>query len=34
MVAFYNEMVDTVVDGQLLERPHTHFSRTSAGPQA
>ena len=34
MVAFYNEMVDTFVDGQLLERPHTHFSRTSARPQA
>ncbi|HTX25654.1 MAG TPA: DUF427 domain-containing protein [Streptosporangiaceae bacterium] len=27
MIAFYNEMVDTFVDGQLLERPHTHFSR-------
>jgi uncharacterized protein (DUF427 family) len=24
-VAFYNERVDTLVDGQLLERPKTHF---------
>ena len=28
MVAFYNEKVDTFVDGQLLERPETHFFRT------
>jgi uncharacterized protein (DUF427 family) len=34
MIAFYNEMVDTFVDGQLVERPHTHFSRTGAGQQA
>jgi len=34
MIAFYNEMVDTFVDGQALERPHTHFSRTAAGQQA
>ena len=26
MIAFYNEKVDTFVDGQQLERPHTHFS--------
>ena len=31
MVAFYNEKVDTLVDGQLLDRPHTHFSRTDPG---
>ena len=31
MVAFYNEKVDTLVDGQLLDRPHTHFSRTDTG---
>ena len=31
MIAFYNEMVDTFVDGQPLERPHTHFSRTAGG---
>jgi uncharacterized protein (DUF427 family) len=34
MVAFYNEMVDTFVEGTLLERPHTHFSRTGAGQRA
>jgi len=34
MIAFYNEMVDTFVDGQALERPQTHFSRTAAGQQA
>ncbi|MGH3255980.1 MAG: DUF427 domain-containing protein [Streptosporangiaceae bacterium] len=34
MIAFYNEMVDTFVDGRLLDRPHTHFSRTGAGRQA
>jgi len=27
MVAFYNEKVDHVLDGQLLERPETHFFR-------
>jgi len=26
MIAFYNEKVDLVVDGKLLERPTTHFS--------
>ncbi|MGH9040335.1 MAG: DUF427 domain-containing protein [Acidimicrobiia bacterium] len=26
LVCFYNEKVDLVVDGELLERPHTHFS--------
>ncbi len=25
LIAFYNEKVDTFVDGQLLERPRTHF---------
>ena len=25
LIAFYNEKVDTTVDGQLLERPVTHF---------
>jgi uncharacterized protein (DUF427 family) len=30
MVAFYNEKVDTFVDGTLLERPQTKFSRHSA----
>ena len=33
MVAFYNEKVDTFVDGQLLERPETHFFRTDKGAQ-
>ena len=27
LIAFYNEKVDTFRDGQLLERPHTHFSK-------
>jgi uncharacterized protein (DUF427 family) len=26
LVAFYNERVDLFVDGELLERPRTHFS--------
>jgi uncharacterized protein (DUF427 family) len=26
LVAFYNEKVDTFLDGELLDRPHTHFS--------
>jgi uncharacterized protein (DUF427 family) len=26
LIAFYNERVDLVVDGELLERPKTHFS--------
>jgi len=26
LVAFYNEKVDTFLDGQLLDRPRTHFS--------
>jgi uncharacterized protein (DUF427 family) len=26
LVAFYNEKVDTFLDGELLERPKTHFS--------
>ena len=25
MVAFYNEKVDVVLDGRLLDRPKTHF---------
>ena len=33
LVAFYNEKVDIYLDGEQLDRPHTHFSRTdtSAG---
>jgi len=27
LIAFYNEKVDTFVDGQLLKRPTTHFFR-------
>jgi uncharacterized protein (DUF427 family) len=27
LVAFYNEKVDTFLDGELLERPVTHFSK-------
>jgi uncharacterized protein (DUF427 family) len=27
LVAFYDEKVDTYVDGQLRDRPVTHFSR-------
>jgi uncharacterized protein (DUF427 family) len=26
LVAFYNEKVDIYVDGELQERPRTHFS--------
>jgi uncharacterized protein (DUF427 family) len=26
LIAFYNEKVDVIVDGELLERPSTHFS--------
>jgi uncharacterized protein (DUF427 family) len=26
LVAFFNEKVDHIVDGELVERPHTHFS--------
>ena len=26
LIAFYNERVDLVVDGERLERPVTHFS--------
>jgi uncharacterized protein (DUF427 family) len=26
LVAFYNEKVDTFIDGELIERPETHFS--------
>lgn len=29
LIAFYNEKVDLFVDGQALERPQTHFSRSS-----
>jgi len=25
MIAFYNEKVDTILDGQRLDRPQTHF---------
>jgi uncharacterized protein (DUF427 family) len=31
MIAFYNEKVDTFLDGRLLERPQTHFSREPRG---
>jgi uncharacterized protein (DUF427 family) len=27
MVAFYNEKVDVILDGELVERPTTHFFR-------
>ena len=27
LIAFYNEKVDTLLDGTLLERPQTHFSK-------
>jgi uncharacterized protein (DUF427 family) len=35
LVAFYNERVDLLLDGTLLARPSTHFSRAGAstGPQ-
>jgi uncharacterized protein (DUF427 family) len=26
LIAFYNEKVDTVLDGERLDRPVTHFS--------
>jgi len=26
MVAFYNEKLDITIDGEMLARPHTHFS--------
>ena len=26
LVAFYNERVDLIIDGERLERPRTHFS--------
>lgn len=29
LIAFYNEKVDTYLDGELLERPVTHFSHSS-----
>jgi uncharacterized protein (DUF427 family) len=29
LVAFYNEQVDITLDGEPLERPVTHFSKTS-----
>ena len=28
LIAFYNEMVDIFLDGEPLDRPRTHFSRT------
>jgi uncharacterized protein (DUF427 family) len=31
LVAFYNEAVDLIVDGERLERPVTHFSRPAGG---
>jgi hypothetical protein len=27
LVAFYNEKVDLFLDGERLERPHTHIGR-------
>jgi len=27
LVSFYNEIVDVVLDGEVLPRPNTHFSR-------
>jgi uncharacterized protein (DUF427 family) len=32
MIAFYNEKVDTILDGQLLERPKTHFFPSGPKP--
>ena len=29
LIAFYNEKVDIVVDGKCLERPSTHFFRST-----
>ena len=29
MIAFYNERVDILLDGQRLERPKTHFFRVT-----
>ena len=26
LIAFYNQQVDVFLDGELLERPQTHFS--------
>ena len=34
MVAFYNEKVDTFIDGQLLARPQTHFFTAGDGGKA
>ena len=35
LLAFYNEVVDITVDGELLERPATVFSRLlGTGPSA
>jgi uncharacterized protein (DUF427 family) len=31
MIAFYNEKVDTFIDGEPAERPQTHFFRTDSG---
>ncbi len=32
LIAFYNEKVDTYLDGDLLERPDTHFSPEARRP--
>jgi hypothetical protein len=32
LLAFYNEAVDITVDGELLERPVTPFTRTLSDP--
>jgi uncharacterized protein (DUF427 family) len=34
LVAFYNERVDTFLDGTKLSRPTTHFSRRGPAPEA
>ena len=34
LVAFYNEQVDVSIDGERLERPVTHFSRSGVAGQA
>ncbi|TVZ77327.1 nucleotidyltransferase-like protein [Streptomyces sp. BK340] len=31
LLAFYNEAVDITVDGERVERPITHFSKTLSG---
>jgi hypothetical protein len=34
LIAFYNEQVDVILDGQRLDRPQTHFFASNrASPQ-